>query len=111
MIRIAALYFSTLIFCNSEIELSENFSWQSNKLKKYPAPWLEWGILSAESSATLDSYYPTACSIATATATEAPTIGLFPIPIKPIISTWAGTEEEPANWASECILPMVSVMP
>ena len=23
----------------------------------------------------------------------------------------AGTEEEPANWASECIRPMVSVMP
>ncbi|RWX47524.1 hypothetical protein H206_06338 [Candidatus Electrothrix aarhusensis] len=58
-----------------------------------------------------DEYYPTACSIATATATDAPTIGLFPMPIKPIISTWAGTEEDPANWASECILPMVSVMP
>jgi len=53
----------------------------------------------------------TACSNATATATLAPTIGLLPMPIKPIISTWAGTEEEPANWASECILPMVSVMP
>ena len=33
----------------------------------------------------------------TATATVAPTIGLLPIPINPIISTWAGTEEDPAN--------------
>ena len=48
---------------------------------------------------------------ATATATVAPTMGLLPMPKKPIISTWAGTEEEPANWASECIRPMVSVMP
>ena len=46
-----------------------------------------------------------------ATATAAPTMGLLPMPRKPIISTWAGTEEEPANWASECIQPMVSVMP
>ena len=46
-----------------------------------------------------------------ATATVAPTMGLLPMPRKPIISTWAGTEEEPANWASECIRPMVSVMP
>ncbi len=36
-------------------------------------------------------------STATAQATVAPTIGLLPIPISPIISTWAGTEEEPAN--------------
>ena len=32
-------------------------------------------------------------------------------PRKPIISTCAGTEEQPANCASECIRPMVSVMP
>ena len=38
-----------------------------------------------------------AWATATATSTEAPTIGLLPIPIKPIISTWAGTLEEPAN--------------
>ncbi len=37
---------------------------------------------------------------ATAIATVAPTIGLLPIPMKPIIATWAGTEELPANWAS-----------
>ena len=36
-------------------------------------------------------------SMATAIATVAPTMGLLPIPRKPIISTWAGTEEEPAN--------------
>ena len=52
-----------------------------------------------------------ASSTATATATVAPTIGLLPIPIKPIISTCAGTEEDPANCASLCILPIVSVMP
>ena len=40
-----------------------------------------------------------------------PTIGLLPIPRKPIISTWAGTEDEPANCASLCIRPMVSVIP
>ena len=33
----------------------------------------------------------------TAQATVHPTIGLLPIPRKPIISTCAGTEEEPAN--------------
>ena len=33
----------------------------------------------------------------TAQATVQPTIGLLPIPRKPIISTCAGTEEEPAN--------------
>ena len=38
-----------------------------------------------------------ASSMATATETVAPTMGLLPMPIRPIISTWAGTEEEPAN--------------
>ena len=52
-----------------------------------------------------------ASAVATATATVAPTMGLLPMPRKPIISTCAGTEEEPANCASECIRPMVSVMP
>ena len=33
----------------------------------------------------------------TAQATVQPTIGLLPMPRKPIISTCAGTEEEPAN--------------
>ncbi len=53
----------------------------------------------------------TASSTATATATVAPTMGLLPMPRKPIISTCAGTELEPANCASECIRPIVSVMP
>ena len=57
------------------------------------------------------AYAFSASSTATATETVAPTMGLLPMPRKPIISTWAGTEEEPANWASECIRPMVSVMP
>ena len=50
-------------------------------------------------------------SIATATATVAPTMGLLPMPMRPIITTCAGTDEEPANCASECMRPMVSVMP
>ena len=58
-----------------------------------------------------EDYFFIASSTATATATVAPTIGLLPMPMSPIISTCAGTEEEPANWASECIRPMVSVMP
>ena len=41
--------------------------------------------------------YLQASSIATATATVIPTMGLLPAPISPIISTCAGTEEEPAN--------------
>ena len=47
----------------------------------------------------------------TAQATVHPTIGLLPIPRKPIISTCAGTELEPANCASLCIRPSVSVIP
>ena len=58
-----------------------------------------------------DQAFFIASSIATATATVAPTIGLLPMPIRPIISTCAGTELEPANCASECILPIVSVIP
>ena len=71
--------------------------------RSHPAPWGVKG-----ESAYL---FLSASSTATATATVAPTMGLLPMPRKPIISTWAGTEEEPANWASECIRPMVSVMP
>ena len=55
--------------------------------------------------------YFIASSTATAQATVIPTIGLLPAPIRPIISTCAGTEEEPANCASPCILPMESVKP
>ena len=34
---------------------------------------------------------------------------MLPAPIRPIISTCAGTDEEPANCASECIRPNVSI--
>ena len=56
-------------------------------------------------------YLLSAWATSTAHATVHPTIGLLPIPRKPIISTWAGTEDEPANCASLCIRPMVSVIP
>ncbi len=59
----------------------------------------------------LSVYFLKASATATAQATVQPTIGLFPIPMKPIISTCAGTEEEPANCASECMRPNVSVNP
>ena len=55
--------------------------------------------------------YFIASATATAQATVAPTIGLLPMPMRPIISTCAGTEEEPANCASPCIRPMESVRP
>lgn len=42
-------------------------------------------------------YLLNAVATSTATATVHPTIGLLPIPRNPIISTCAGTEEEPAN--------------
>jgi len=42
-------------------------------------------------------YFFIASSTDTATATVAPTIGLLPIPRNPIISTCAGTDDEPAN--------------
>ena len=57
------------------------------------------------------AYFLKLSSTATATATVAPTIGLLPMPMRPIISTCAGTELEPANCASECMRPIVSVMP
>ena len=56
-------------------------------------------------------YLLSAWATSTAQATVHPTIGLLPIPRKPIISTCAGTDEEPANCASECIRPIVSVIP
>ena len=42
-------------------------------------------------------YLLSACATSTAQATVHPTIGLLPIPRNPIISTWAGTDDEPAN--------------
>ncbi len=43
------------------------------------------------------NYLFIASCTATATATVMPTIGLLPAPMRPIMSTCAGTEEEPAN--------------
>ena len=75
-----------------------------------PTPRLPHGSYSNSLALAMLTFYITDAT-ATAQATVAPTIGLFPMPMKPIISTWAGTEEEPANWASECMRPMVSVIP
>ena len=55
-------------------------------------------------------YLLSAVATSTAQATVQPTIGLLPMPRNPIISTCAGTDEEPANCASECIRPIVSVI-
>ena len=49
------------------------------------------------SKAGVFPYFFRLSSTATATETVIPTMGLLPAPKKPIISTWAGTEEEPAN--------------
>ena len=85
------------------------------KMQKYPLPCGSGYFVLCEKIAfcgVLESFsYFRLSATATATATVAPTIGLLPMPRKPIISTCAGTEEEPANWASECMRPMVSVMP
>ena len=51
-----------------------------------------------------DDYLLSAVATSTAHATVQPTIGLLPMPRNPIISTCAGTDEEPANCASECHL-------
>ena len=64
----------------------------TKKHKKSPHPRVR-GLSGQSNSA----YFESACETATATATEQPTIGLLPMPRKPIISTCAGTEDEPAN--------------
>ena len=45
----------------------------------------------------LSIYFLKVSATATAQATVQPTIGLLPIPMNPIISTCAGTDEDPAN--------------
>ena len=55
------------------------------------------GTTLSDSALILKDYFERASATATATATVAPTMGLLPMPRKPIISTCAGTEEEPAN--------------
>lgn len=85
--------------------------WQT-KRQKHPVPY-GIGCSGLFSKVLKNSLFPyfLLSATATATATVAPTMGLLPMPRKPIISTWAGTELDPANCASECIRPMVSVMP
>ena len=56
-----------------------------------------WGLKHTGLSCLGHYFLFIARSKATAMATVAPTIGLLPMPRKPIISTWAGTDEEPAN--------------
>ena len=64
------------------------------QIKKTPAiAWIT-GVYYIESSI---NYLFKAKATFTAQATVHPTIGLLPIPRNPIISTWAGTDEEPAN--------------
>ena len=60
---------------------------------------------------TVYNYLFSAVATSTAQATVQPTIGLLPMPRNPIISTCAGTDDDPANCASECIRPIVSVIP
>ena len=69
----------------------------SRKKKRAVPHGNETALQDASSSQKKTYAFFIACSTATATSTDAPTIGLLPIPIRPIISTWAGTEEEPAN--------------
>ncbi len=81
-----------------------------------PFPWINRGFFDrqrgpGQSPGPQRPFYFKLSATATATATVAPTMGLLPMPRKPIISTWAGTELDPANCASECIRPIVSVMP
>ncbi len=86
---------------------SSHYLSEENVAPAQGGPHLWEGFLKTDN----DAYLFRAVATSTAQATVHPTIGLLPIPRKPIISTWAGTDEEPANCASECIRPMVSVIP
>jgi len=98
-------------FCFCILYPPLSFKGSGDKSKSPDTADFELGLLLPVRGKSQQCHFFSAPSNATATATDAPTIGLLPIPIKPIISTWAGTDDEPANWASECIRPMVSVMP
>ena len=67
-----------------------------NKRLKMENELLRDLVLSCLIRSVLRAYFIDS-AVATATATVAPTMGLLPMPRKPIISTCAGTEEEPAN--------------
>ena len=86
---------------------SSHYLSEENVAPAQGGPHLWEGFLKTDD----DVYFESAVATSTAQATVHPTIGLLPIPRKPIISTCAGTDEEPANCASECIRPMVSVIP
>ena len=94
--------------CASECIRPRIVTRRSYLQKKSPATFLLQEIIICN---YLSNYLLNAPAISTAIATVAPTIGLLPMPRKPIISTCAGTDEEPANCASECIRPIVSVIP
>lgn len=77
---------------NKKPETNDNPCVTLPKFHKTKSPQAE----AREPKAKLFNYF-IASSTATAQATVAPTIGLLPIPMRPIISTCAGTEDEPAN--------------
>ena len=91
--------------------LTSNIYYLTSKKGRPFRDSLRYGFCVLLVRTTQTKAYFIASSTATAQATVAPTMGLLPMPIRPIISTCAGTEEEPANCASPCILPMESVRP
>ena len=86
------------IFCKQDVQMQKTGSLLNRGLRF-------WMIFAK------NAYLLSPSATATAQATVAPTIGLLPMPMRPIISTCAGTDEEPANCASPCIRPMESVRP
>ena len=58
-----------------------------NYKKKRPAETGRFPVFTSEIQKPLRNYFFRASSTATATATVAPTMGLLPMPRKPIIST------------------------
>ena len=85
--------------CHS-ICFSKPVLWTATPRLSLLLPGKEKGFRLVQSEAFCSGYasfYFRLSATATATATVAPTIGLLPMPRKPIISTCAGTEEEPAN--------------
>ena len=77
--------------------LSPQYAYRVGRTKETPRTAEQAGCFFKLSLGKPRVYLFMASSMATATETVAPTMGLLPMPIRPIISTWAGTEEEPAN--------------